>query len=325
MKILKKYRMIAYIVLVAIIIVITSVIYVNANKNPEQEEMQKVSAELEFLEDKLVNLINMMNNIQTSKYNVTVKQIPSQSQGSEKENKSSSQSQSEEDNGQSSNQGQNESNNKEESGSQEQGNSQNSSSQNSQSESDSEENKKYELELNGILNENEQIDWENIKGSIEELYISIPTITLDLYKTNVNKDEILNFNKEYDNLIKVVKNENREEVLSALNTLYSYIPKFVQNSTDDNINKTVIETKSYIISAYSKLDSENWDSINEDIKKAIDTYSKLLTDTNINKEKQYSLNKSYVILNEIQNAINIKDKSVFLIKYKNLLEELENV
>lgn len=321
MKILKKYRMIAYIVLVAIIIVITSVIYVNANKNPEQEEKQKVSTELEFLEDKLVNLINMMNNIQTSKYNVTVKEIPSQSQGNEKENESSSQSQSEENN----NQEENESNNKEQSGSQEQGNSQNSSSQNSQSESDSEENKKYELELNGILNENEQIDWENIKGDIEELYISIPTITLDLYKTNVNKDEILNFNKEYDNLIKVVKNENREEVLSALNTLYSYIPKFVQNSTDDNINKTVIETKSYIISAYSKLDSENWDSINEDIKKAIDTYSKLLTDTNINKEKQYSLNKSYVILNEIQNAINIKDKSVFLIKYKNLLEELENV
>lgn len=321
MKILKKYRMIAYIVLVAIIIVITSVIYVNANKNPEQEEKQKVSTELEFLEDKLVNLINMMNNIQTSKYNVTVKEIPSQSQGNEKENESSSQSQSEENN----NQEENESNNKEQSGSQEQGNSQNSSSQNSQSESDSEENKKYELELNGILNENEQIDWENVKGDIEELYISIPTITLDLYKTNVNKDEILNFNKEYDNLIKVSKNENKQEVLDELNTLYSYIPKFVQNSTDDNINKTVIETKSYIISAYSKLDSENWDSINEDIKKAIDTYSKLLTDTNINKEKQYSLNKSYVILNEIQNAINIKDKSVFLIKYKNLLEELENV
>lgn len=319
--ILKKYRIIAYIVLITIIIVISSVIYVNANKNPEQEEKQKVSTELEFLEDKLVNLINMMNNIQTSKYNVTVKEIPSQSQGNEKENESSSQSQSEENN----NQEENESNNKEQSGSQEQGNLQNSSSQNSQSESDSEENKKYELELNGILNENEQIDWENVKGDIEELYISIPTITLDLYKTNVNKDEILNFNKEYDNLIKVSKNENKQEVLDELNTLYSYIPKFVQNSTDDNINKTVIETKSYIISAYSKLDSENWDSINEDIKKAIDTYSKLLTDTNINKEKQYSLNKSYVILNEIQNAINIKDKSVFLIKYKNLLEELENV
>lgn len=311
MKILKKYRMIAYIVLVAIIIVITSVIYVNANKNPEEDQKQKISSEMEFLESKLLDLANMMNNIQTSKYSVTVKDVPGQTQESEGGNTSSSQNQSSE----SDNQGQSEGNN----------NSQSSNSQSSTEQSDSGENKKYELELNGVLNENQQIDWENVKGEVEELYISIPTITLDLYEMNINKDDILNFNKEYDNLIKVVKNENKEEVLGVLNTLYSYMPKFIQNTTDDNVNKTIVETKSYIVSAYSKLDAEKWDGINDDIKKAIDVYSKLLTDTNIDNEKQYSLNKSYVILNEIQNAVNIKDKSVFLIKYKNLLEELENV
>ncbi len=309
--ILKKYRIIAYIVLITIIIVISSVIYVNANKNPEEDQKQKISSEMEFLESKLLDLANMMNNIQTSKYSVTVKDVPGQTQKSEGGNTSSSQNQSSE----SDNQGQSEGNN----------NSQSSNSQSSTEQSDSGENKKYELELNGVLNENQQIDWENVKGEVEELYISIPTITLDLYEMNINKDEILNFNKEYDNLIKVVKNENKEEVLGVLNTLYSYMPKFIQNTTDDNVNKTIVETKSYIVSAYSKLDAENWDGINDDIKKAIDVYSKLLTDTNIDNEKQYSLNKSYVILNEIQNAVNIKDKSVFLIKYKNLLEELENV
>lgn len=309
--ILKKYRIIAYIVLITIIIVISSVIYVNANKNPEEDQKQKISSEMEFLESKLLDLANMMNNIQTSKYSVTVKDVPGQTQESEGGNTSSSQNQSSE----SDNQGQSEGNN----------NSQSSNSQSSTEQSDSGENKKYELELNGVLNENQQIDWENVKGEVEELYISIPTITLDLYEMNINKDEILNFNKEYDNLIKVVKNENKEEVLGVLNTLYSYMPKFIQNTTDDNVNKTIVETKSYIVSAYSKLDAEKWDGINDDIKKAIDVYSKLLTDTNIDNEKQYSLNKSYVILNEIQNAVNIKDKSVFLIKYKNLLEELENV
>lgn len=309
--ILKKYRIIAYIVLITIIIVISSVIYVNANKNPEEDQKQKISSEMEFLESKLLDLANMMNNIQTSKYSVTVKDVPGQTQESEGGNTSSSQNQSSESN----NQGQSEGNN----------NSQSSNSQSSTEQSDSGENKKYELELNGVLNENQQIDWENVKGEVEELYISIPTITLDLYEMNINKDEILNFNKEYDNLIKVVKNENKEEVLGVLNTLYSYMPKFIQNTTDDNVNKTIVETKSYIVSAYSKLDAEKWDGINDDIKKAIDVYSKLLTDTNIDNEKQYSLNKSYVILNEIQNAVNIKDKSVFLIKYKNLLEELENV
>lgn len=310
---MKKYRMLAYIVLITIIIIISSVIYVNANKNPEEYEKQKISSEMEFLESKILDLANMMNNIQTSKYSVTVKELPNQTQENEKKDSSNSQEQSSE----SSNQGQ--------SGGEENDSSQDSSSQSSTEQDKSGENKKYELELNGVLNENQQIDWNNVKGKVEELYISIPTITLDLYKKNVNKDDILNFNKEYDNLIKVVKNENKEEVLGTLNNLYSYMPKFIQNTSDDNVNKTIVETKSYIVSAYSKLDAENWDVISDDIKKAIDVYSKLLSDTNIDSEKQYYLNKSYVILNEIQNALSIKDKSVFLIKYKNLLEELENV
>ncbi len=315
---MKKYRIIAYIVLITVIIIISSVIYVNANKNPEEDEKQKVSSEMEFLEDKLLDLLNMMNNIQTSKYKVTVKEVPTETQGSKKENTSSSENQSSE----SSSQGENKS---EENSNTRGSDSEGSSSQSSSEQSNGEESKKYELELNGILSGNQQIDWKNVKGEIEELYISVPTITLDLYEININKDEILNFNKEYDNLIATVKNENKEEVLGILNNLYSYMPKFVQNTNDDNSYKTVVETKSYIISAYSKLDTENWDSINDDIKKAIDIYSKLLTDTNIDKEKQYSLNKSYVILNEIQNAVNIKDKSVFLIKYKNLIEELNNI
>lgn len=32
-----------------------------------------------------------------------------------------------------------------------------------------------------------------------------------------------------------------------------------------------------------------------------------------------------MMIEELQNAINLKEKEIFLIKYKNLLEELENV
>ena len=37
------------------------------------------------------------------------------------------------------------------------------------------------------------------------------------------------------------------------------------------------------------------------------------------------INKAYVIINELQNAINLEDTDIFLIKYKNLLEELQNI
>ena len=40
---------------------------------------------------------------------------------------------------------------------------------------------------------------------------------------------------------------------------------------------------------------------------------------------KYNINKAYIMINELKNSVNLKDNEVFLIKYKNLLEELENV
>ena len=77
--------------------------------------------------------------------------------------------------------------------------------------------------------------------------------------------------------------------------------------------------------AYSKLDGDNWQEISMDMKNAIDSYSQLLTNTQIEARKQYNISKTYIMLNELQNAINLQDTSVFLIKYKNLLEEINNI
>ena len=141
----------------------------------------------------------------------------------------------------------------------------------------------------------------------------------------MNQDDILGFNKEFDNLTLVVKNQNKEETLKELSKLYEYIPKFMQNVTEDEIEKILVETKSNVFKAYAKLDSKNWNEISNDVKSAVDTYSKLLTNTNIDSSKQYSISKGYVMLNELQNAVAVKDESVFLIKYKNLLEEMNNM
>ena len=333
---MKKYKILAYIVLIAIIIIMGCVIYVNASKDPKQDQKEKTFSEIEYLESELTELFNVMNGISNNNYNVSVKEISkdtaenTQSQQSESNKngespnneKGSSQSQE----GSESSEGAGSSGNSEQSGGSSNSQSgQEENSKSSASQTQNEANQKYELELSGILTGQEQIDWENIKGEIEVLYSSIPNITLDLYEMNVNKDDILNFNKEYDNLIKVSQNENKQEFLDILNTLYGYIPGFFSNLTDDEDYKTVIEAKKYVLTAYSKLDQENWQEINTNISKAIEVYSKLVTNTNMDTGKQLAVNKGYIILNEMQNAVNINDRSVFLIKYKNLLEEFKNI
>lgn len=301
---MKKYKKIAYLLLIIIIATVSVITYTNISKGSEGDE--KGFSEVEFLETKLVTLLNEMNNIEARNYDVSVSEISKQTK--EQSNQSSSSS---------GNNSQSENNTE---GGQSQG--ETTTSNNS---SNAEKGEKFELKASGVLTNTDDINWDNIKSNIEMLYASIPTITLELYQLNLNQDDILNFNKEFDNLTVVAKDEKKQETLDELSKLYEYVPKFMSNVTDEEIEKTIVETKANVFKAYSKLDTKNWDDIGKDIEQSINTYSKLLSNTNIESSKQYSISKGYIMINELKNAVEVKDESVFLIKYKNLLEEMNNL
>lgn len=185
--------------------------------------------------------------------------------------------------------------------------------------------KKFELKAKNVLTNTDDIDWDSIKSEIENLYTSLPSITIDLYQLNINQEEILAFNTEYDKLTGAVKDDKKEETLVELTKVYAYLPKFLRDSGQEEVYTTLVETKDHIFRGYSKLDGENWKEISNDVKNAIDSYTKLLTNPNIDARKQYNISKAYIMLNELQNAVNLQDTKVFLIKYKNLLEEINNI
>lgn len=306
---MKKLKKIAYFILIVIILILSSIIYSNANKDDETDQKTKTLTEIKFIESKLVNLFNTMNNIVYENYKVEVsKEMKSKSEQTSGEGQQSS----------SGSQG----------GSSGEGESsigESSSGGSNSNTSNEQEVKKFELKEQNILTSDDEINWDSVKSEVEILYTSIPGITLDLYQVNLNQEDILGFNREYDNLTKVVKDENKKETLAQLTVLYDYIPKFIKNVNDEELFRVVLETKAPIFKAYAKLEDKDWDGISNDVKNAIDTFGQLLTSTKTEAYKQYTVNKIYIMLNELQNAVNIQDESVFLIKYKNLLEELNNM
>ena len=181
------------------------------------------------------------------------------------------------------------------------------------------------MKLSGVLTKNSDINWENLKNEVEILYSAIPSLTIDLYKININKEKITNFNQEYDNLMKAIKEENKQNALDALANLYNYLPDFIENSTDDTNEKILIRTKNNIFKAYSLLDKNDWNPITENVNLANQEFTKILTNSQSSNKNQYIINKAYVQINELQNSTKTKEKEIFLIKYKNLLEELENI
>ena len=304
---MKKLKITAYIVLITIVVVIGTTIFVKANEDGQKSQREKALTELKYLDSKIEDIFNEMNNITMRNYKVYTSNIePNKKESSNTSSESSSSSDS----------GNSKSSTQTTSNEQEEGN---------QSNEDEKNLKNYTMQQEGVLTNTNAIDWNKVKNEIELIYTSIPTITLDLYGLNINQDEILNFNRQYDNLTVLVKNQNKEETLRELAKTYQYIPKFAERVTDDTVYKTVLNTKSNIFLAYSKLDSKNWDEISSDIKNAINVFSQLLTGNVVNTNNQTTINKVYGMLNELQNATNGKDEAVFLIKYKNLLEEINNM
>lgn len=295
---LKKLKRIAYIVLIVIVAVLSLTIYTNASRDNGESQKEKIFSEIKFIETKMENLFNTMNHIEVRNYKVVTSELSKEST-----EKSSSGGSSQSESG---------------------GNSSGNTSENTESQ-DEQDKKKFELKVNGVLTNTDEINWDSVKSEIENLYTSLPSITMDLYQSNINQEDILGFNTEYDKLTSVAKDEKKEEMLTELTQIYEYLPKFLRGSEQEELETALVETKYNIFKAYSKLDRQNWEEISSDIRGAVDSYSKLLTNTEIDARKQYNISKGYIMLNELQNAVNIQDTSVFLIKYKNLLEEINNI
>lgn len=307
---MKKFKIISYIVLLIVLVVLALTVYTSATQNDEQDEKEKAIAEIRYLDTKLVDLFNNMNHIETRNYQIYTTKI--------EESRSAQ------------NTGGGSSGGTDDSGSSSDSNtSSGSDSTSTQDDSDQAQtentNENYEMKASGILTTNRDIDWNSCKNEAELMYTSISTITLDLYRLHVSQEDILNFNKELDNLTVSLEEENKQLVLDNLVKIYEYIPKFAQAVVDDPLYKTVVETKLNVFKGYAKLDSGDWAGMNTNLVDAINIYATLLTNTQIDASKQTSINKGYVMLNELKNAVDTQNSSVFLIKYKNLLEEINNL
>lgn len=298
---------------ILILIIIGSVVlasFIKAkNRNNDGQGKDKAVSEVKYLETKLTALLNSMNNIKYENYKVITSKID------ENDTKDATKSSDKNDN---SNMGDEKS--KTQDKAQASGNGE--SDSNSQKQGNT---NKYSVErISSMSTTSDSVDWSKIKNEIEVLYSIVPTITLDLYDLDTDKNEILKFNTELDNLTAVVKKEDKEKTLVELAKLYSFLPKYLEQVSTNEVYTNVINTKAYVVAAYSIVETENWNQVIEYINKAIESYSKVLN--NVTEDtKMYNVNRGYILLNELQNAANIKDKEIFLIKYKNLLEEFNSI
>lgn len=181
----------------------------------------------------------------------------------------------------------------------------------------------FQMVENSILVGNTEPNWEDLIYDIEQIYSNWSIVTLDLYKQNINNQKILSFNVDLDNTAKAIKDKNKEQTLILLAKLYSYIPTYVEDFSDDQMQTNLYKVKSNLFNAYSIIEQNNPNEVKKYLQSAEEAMVAMMN--NIQNQKTYNLNKAYILLKDLQTTVDKNDTSIFYLKYKNLSEELNSL
>lgn len=298
---LKNFKKITMLIILIFIILFLT----GCSDNNNEDLKTKVISEMDYMNTKIINILNKLNNISFESYSILSEQVELSSE--EEKSKTGEQS------------------------------SQSSSSSGGQSSGGSGENQSSGGESRNTINSTtmvadtdlnknrDDIDWNEIRKEIEELEESWAIIVLDLYSLNVKNDTILTCSDNINTVMVAIKSENKQESLASLAELYSSIPQFLQEIEADKNMQKIRQTQSYVINAYVLANDMNNSEINTNITQGLTTYSEVMSDIDYTKDKTEKTNKVYVLLNELANSLTEKDSDVFYIKYKNFMKEIESI
>ncbi len=302
----KKY-LILFIGTILFLAIISICIAVFSNSKKDNTT-KKIEEEISYLEMKLIGMLNALNNIPMSSSVMleqsSVKSNQNNEQGGNTQDSLGGSSEKSSSDNKSSDSSTGKSNN-----------------QNKESESYN----KYSIENENILIEtNDKIDWNYMKNTAEKLYTSWTSIMIDLHSINIKNEDVLDFSDNLNTLILNIENENKLLTLNNLAVLYAYIPVYMSQYSENKDRINIAYVKSYIINSYILTEEDKWDEMQTQIDNAQQYFGTVMN--SINKDKmQNSVNKTYILLNEMKNVISLKDKKLYFIKYKNLMENIMTI
>ena len=293
------------ILIIFLILSISTFAFAIFNLNKSEDKLkEKAEEQMDYLENKIISMMNALNNISFNDSTLK-KTIEKTSESSNAESESSNSSESSESSDSSSS-------------------SENSSSSDSKSSQKSENVEKYTIENQGILlSDLSNINWDYMKNNIENIYYTWETSIIDLHELNVNNEDILNFSNSLDKTTLSIKQEDKLTSLINLANLYAYIPNYLEQFSNDYKKINLSYTKACILNSYVFIEEEKWDDVKSQVKNAINYFSKFMNNMeDNNKYSEYKTSKIYVLLNELNNTIDFKDKDLYYIKYRNTIEKL---
>lgn len=271
----------------------------NATNNTDDNE--KIIAELTYFGMKIESLINSLNNISLDNYELVSEKVQITEKSQENKDINSMQ------------------------GASEQG--AEIKEETEQESSDNNENITItRMKETSILNaDTEDINWDLLRSDMEELNSSWSIVILDLNNANVPDDEIIEFGEILNDCIISINSEDKINSLQNLSNLYSYIPQFLNNISAEKYLQNLKSTKNYIFKSYVAATQNDWNTVSTSLIEAENSYTNILNNIDYVKDKEYKVNKTYLLIKELQNTISLQNKQIYFLKYKTLIESLNTM
>ena len=178
---------------------------------------------------------------------------------------------------------------------------------------------------NILTSDNNDINWENLKGRVENMYSTWTTVLIDLTTLNVNRDNLLKYNSLLDDIVLEMEKEDKKQTLIKLADLYQLLAQYVNDVSQDSTVKSIFATKSNVLYAYAMVGNEDWNKVREYVSIAKQEFSNNLTNPVENMANFDSMNKAYILLNELAEDSNREEEKIFYINYRSLIQELETM
>lgn len=262
----------------------------------------KISAEIQYLDKEISGFIDIATGKNEKNYDVQKEKAKTGVSNKNTED-SNSKGNSEENSEEGSEQGSQEDSN------------QNSKSSNQQNQSDEDEVTIMSMKYNSS-NKIEDSQWDELKNSIEKLYTSWTTIENDLnLKDNIQKDNITNLNKNFDNLLLYAINKDEKNFIKESIESYANITNIADQVEYEKNKLYKLQSKNKIFEAYYNVQESDWISAKNNINLA-----------NSYLEKIGNLkNRVKVSLKNLSNSVDQNDETVFYIKYEDLINEINYI
>lgn len=168
----------------------------------------------------------------------------------------------------------------------------------------------------------EDLNWDLIEENAIDLNGILDTIILDMTEVEISNETIIEFKNRVNNLSIAISNKDIDATLEEYRLLYLLLPIYAEKIYSNKNELEILRLKSLAISSYVLANRSEWDEAKKTILETENKYKTMMDNVDYIKEYSYNLNKVFVLIGELRNAIELEELELTNIKYVNFIEKI---